>query len=279
MKILDGKLVASKIKKRLKQKVGKIKKAGKVPGLAVVLVGNDPASKLYVGSKKKTCQELGIASFSFELNEKTSEKKLLKLIEKLNNDRKVHGILVQLPLPKHINEKKIIEAISPQKDVDCFHPHNVGRLSMDYPILLSCTPAGIMELLKYYQIRIEGQDAVIINKSNIVGKPLAMMLMNLGATVTVCHSKTKKLSEKTKRADVLITAVGKEKFISNKMVKRGAVIVDVGINRSKDGKVVGDVDFKGILKIAGAVTPVPGGIGPMTIVMLMENVISACEKR
>lgn len=278
MKILNGRIVANKTKEQLKRKIAKLrKKSGTTPGLAVVLVGNDPASMLYVASKKKACRELGIASSSYELDKKTSEKELLNLIKKLNKDKKVHGLLVQLPLPRHIDEKKVIEAIDPEKDVDCFHPHNVGKLSMGYPTLLPCTPQGIVELLEYYKIKIEGQDAVIVNKSNIVGKPLAMLLMNLGATVTVCHKKTKELSEKTKKADILVSAVGIDGFIRSNMVKKGAAVIDVGINRSKDGKVVGDVDFNNVSKIAGAVTPVPGGVGPMTIAMLMKNVVLAAE--
>lgn len=277
MKTINGRIVAEKIKKHLRNQIKSLKERGVVPGLAVVLAGSDPASMLYVNSKKKACQELGIKSFPHKLPKKTSEKKLLKLIKKLNKDKKINGILVQLPLPRHINEKKVIEAINPQKDVDCFHPHNVGKLSMGYPTLLPCTPQGIVELLKYYKIKIEGQDAVIINKSNIVGKPLAMLMMNLGATVTVCHRKTKKLADKAKKADILVSAVGIENFIKKHMVKKEAIVVDVGINRSKDGKVVGDVDFKNVSKIAKAVTPVPGGVGPMTIAMLMKNVVLAAE--
>lgn len=277
MKMINGRIVAEKIKKQLKNRIGSLEKKGVVPGLAVVLVGDDPASTLYVGSKKKACSELGIASFSHELSKKTSEKELLNLVKKLNKDKKIHGILVQLPLPKHINEKKVIETISPQKDVDCFHPHNVGKLSIGYPALLPCTPAGIIELLKYYRIKIEGRDVVIVNKSNIVGKPLAMLMMNLGATVTVCHKKTKNLPEKTKKADILVSAVGIKGFIKKNMIKKGTIIVDVGINRSKDRRVGGDVDFEGVSRIARALTPVPGGVGPMTIAMLMKNVVLAAE--
>jgi methylenetetrahydrofolate dehydrogenase (NADP+) / methenyltetrahydrofolate cyclohydrolase len=289
--ILDGKKIAREIKEELKLEVIKMKESGFVPGLAVILVGNDPASGVYVNSKKKACAEIGIYSESFELNADISQEKLLELIDSLNRNEKIHGILVQLPLPKQFNEEKIIKAISVEKDVDCFHPQNFGKVMLGPKNLISsgagnkksdnllypCTPAGVIEILKRSQIKIEGQDVVVIGKSNIVGKPLAVMLINSGATVTICHSKTKDLKKHTKEADIIISAAGKEGLILADMVRSGAAVIDVGINRKSDGKLTGDVDYDEVLKIASAITPVPGGVGPMTIAMLMKNTIRAAK--
>jgi methylenetetrahydrofolate dehydrogenase (NADP+)/methenyltetrahydrofolate cyclohydrolase len=277
MEILDGKKLAEEIKNELKTQVLSMKKDGLVPGLAVFLVGNDEASKIYVHNKEKACEELGINSFVYRLPENTSEEKLLGMISKANQNEKIHGILIQLPLPKHINEKKIIYAIDPKKDADCFHPENVGKMFYGNSLFLPCTPAGIMELFEKYKIETAGKDVVIVGKSNIVGKPLAFMLMNKSATVTVCHNQTKNLKEKVLNADIIITAVGKAGLITADMIKSGAVVVDVGMNRSREGKLLGDVDFETVAEKAGAITPVPGGVGPMTIVELMKNTIKAAK--
>lgn len=276
MKILDGKKIAGEIKEELKSEILRLKEKNIFPDLAVVIVGEDSASKIYVKNKKKTCEEIGIRSRVIELPEKISENELLDLIDDLNKDEKVHGILVQLPLPEHINKERIVLAISPKKDVDCFHPENIGKVFLNDPRFLPCTPAGILEILKRYRIEILGKNVVIVGRSNIVGKPLALMLINEGATVMVCNSKTEKLKEKTLQADILISATGKAGLIKKDMVKQGAVVVDVGMNRDKEGKLVGDVDFQEISKFASYITPVPGGVGPMTIVMLMKNTVLAC---
>ena len=276
-KILDGKKLAEVIKSKLRSEVLELGKKGIIPGLAVVLVGDDAASRVYVERKKKACEEIGIYSESYEFGDDIFEEELLGLIEKLNKDKKIGGILVQLPLPGQINTQKIIEAINPQKDVDCFHPENIGRIFLGHPRFLPCTPGGILEILEKYGINLEGKDCVVVGKSNIIGKPLAVMLANSGATVTICHSKTSNLKEKTLRADLLISAVGRAGLITSDMVKRGAVVVDVGINREKDGRIVGDVDFEGVSKISDFITPVPGGVGPMTIVCLMKNTIKAAK--
>jgi methylenetetrahydrofolate dehydrogenase (NADP+)/methenyltetrahydrofolate cyclohydrolase len=277
-KILDGKKLAGEIKSKLRSEVLELERKGIIPGLAVVLVGDDAASRVYVERKKKACQEIGIYSESYELGDNISEEKLLDLVEKLNQDKKINGILVQLPLPKHINAQKIIEKIVPKKDVDCFHPENVGKMFLGEPRFLPCTPAGIMEILKRYEIDVLGKDCVVVGKSNIVGKPLAVMLVNAGATVTVCHSKTVNLKGKTLRGDILITAAGKAGLITSGMVKQGAVVIDVGINRDEAGRLTGDADFEEVSQIASAITPVPGGVGPMTIVELMKNTIKAAKK-
>jgi methylenetetrahydrofolate dehydrogenase (NADP+) / methenyltetrahydrofolate cyclohydrolase len=293
VKILDGKKIAFEIKEELKSEISEFRGRGAVPGLAVILIGNDPASEVYVNSKKKACEEIGIDSQVFEVPENISEKELLEIVEKLNKDEKTHGILVQLPLPKHIDEEKIIESIDPKKDVDCFHPENVGKLSIGPPRLaetttrrreagigklMPCTPAGIIEMLKRNNIEIAGCECVVVGRSNIVGKPMATMLLNASGTVTVAHSKTKNLAEVTKRADILVSAVGKAGLITQDMVKIGAVVVDVGMNRLENGKLVGDVDFEKVKEIASAITPVPGGVGPMTIAMLMRNTIIATKQ-
>lgn len=275
--IIDGRLIAQNIKNDLKKEVENLKLKGINPGLAVVLVGEDSASKIYVKNKKKCCDELGIFSEEFYFPEDTSKKEILNLIEKLNQDKKINGILVQLPLPSHINQKNITESILPEKDVDAFHSSTIGNLLTNHAELLPCTPAGIIEIFHRENISLTGKHCVIIGRSNIVGKPLAFMLINEDATVTVCHSKTKKLSEICKNADIIICAVGKAKFLKRNMIKEGAVIIDVGINRDENGKICGDVDFDDVKNIASAITPVPGGVGPMTIAMLMKNTITATK--
>lgn len=277
MKILDGKKIAGEIKAELKIEVLELKEKGIVPGLAVIIVGNDNASKIYVKNKKLACEEIGINSKVFELEEKTSQEKLLELIQKLNADEKVHGILVQLPLPIHIDSEKIILAIDPRKDVDCFHSENIGKLFLNLPGFLPCTPAGILEIFERYDINISGKDVVIIGKSNIVGKPLALMLMNKEATLTICHEKTKNLKEKCLEADVIITATGQAGLITADMIKRDVVIVDIGIHRNEDGRILGDVNFSEVAKLVSAITPVPGGVGPMTIAMLLKNTIKSAK--
>jgi len=272
--IIDGKKISTDIKNELKEKVAVLKEKGTDITLCVIQVGNDPASTVYVGNKKKACEYIGIKSLSYELPEETTEEDLIKLIQELNNRPDINGILVQLPLPKHINEDKIIETISPDKDVDGFHPVNVGRLSIGQKGFVSCTPAGIVELLKRYNIPIEGKECVIVGRSNIVGKPMAMLMLRENATVTVCHSKTKNLPEITRRADILIVAMGKPRYITKEYVKEGAVVIDVGIHRI-DNKLCGDVDFDDVADTASAITPVPGGVGPMTIAMLMNNCVAS----
>lgn len=277
-KILDGKKLAAEIKAQLKVEVSDLKEKGIVPGLAVVLVGNNPASLIYVKNKEKACQELGINSEVINFLETVSGKELIEKITELNNNKNIHGILVQLPLPKQIDALKITAAIDPQKDVDCFHPQNIGKLFLNNPLFLPCTPAGILELLKKNLIEILGQDITIVGRSNIVGKPLALMLINAGATVTICNSKTRDLKAKCALADILISATGQAGLITADMIKQGAVVVDVGISRNADGKLQGDVDFEAVSEIASAITPVPGGVGPMTIAMLMKNTVDAAKK-
>ncbi len=273
--IIDGKLISKQIKDELKGKVESLKSEGKEVCLAVIQVGCDPASTVYVGNKKKACEYIGIKSIAYELPEETTEEELLGIISKLNKDDSVHGILVQLPVPKHINEEHIINAISPAKDVDGFHPASVGALSIGKKGFVSCTPAGIIQLLKRSGIEIEGKDCVVIGRSNIVGKPMAMLLLRENGTVTVCHSKTKNLKEVCKRADILVVAIGKPKMIDASYVKEGATVIDVGIHRNENGKLCGDVDYEAVEPVAGAITPVPGGVGPMTIAMLMNNCVEA----
>ena len=275
-KILNGKEVSARIKDELKDKVTELKKDGIFPGLAVVLVGNDPASRVYVNSKKKACEFIGIESFEFTLPEDATEQQLLELVYKLNPDKQVNGILVQLPLPKHINEENIINAINPSKDVDAFHPANVGRIMTGNPIFLPCTPAGVMELIHESGIDVKGKECVVVGRSNIVGKPQAMLLLAEHGTVTICHSRTVNLEEVCKRADILVAAVGKPEFVKGNMIKPEAVVIDVGINRV-GGKIVGDVEFSSASEVASAITPVPGGVGPMTIAMLMKNTVKAAE--
>jgi len=275
-KVIDGKKISMEMKKEIKLEVEKIVEDGKrAPGLAVIIVGENPASKVYVNSKVKTCSALGIYSEKYILDSEITEVELLKIVEKLNNKDEIDGILVQLPLPKHIDKDRIIEAIKPNKDVDGFHPINLGKLVIGGNGFKSCTPYGIMELLKRYKIDFNGKDIVIIGRSNIVGKPLAIMMTNENATVTLCHSRTKNLSEKTLKADIVIVAIGKENFLTEEMVKKGSIVIDVGINRNKSGKLCGDVDFKNVSKKTSFITPVPGGVGPMTIAMLMKNTVKS----
>lgn len=271
-KIIDGKKISVQVKDECRERVAK---EGLDVTLAVIQVGNDPASSVYVGNKKKACEYTGMHSLSYELPEETTEEELLALVEKLNRDEKVHGILVQLPLPGHIDEDKVIETISPKKDVDGFHPQSVGALSIGQPGFVSCTPAGVIQLLKRSGVEIDGSECVIVGRSNIVGKPMAMLMLRENATVTVCHSHTKDLKEVTKRADILIAAVGRPRFITRDYVKEGAVVIDVGIHRGEDNKLCGDVDFDDVEPVASAITPVPGGVGPMTIAMLMNNCVEA----
>ncbi len=274
-KLLDGKKVSARIKSELALETEKLKKEGINPGLAVVIVGNDPASRVYVNNKKKACAEVGIYSEEYALPEETTEKQLLELIDELNKNDKINGILVQLPLPKHLDEKTVLYAIDPKKDVDAFHPVNVGRIMIGDFDFVPCTPAGVMELIAESSIDVAGKNCVVIGRSNIVGKPQAMLLLHKNGTVTVCHSKTKDLPEITKKADILVAAVGRAKFVTKDMVKPGAVVIDVGMNRDENGKLCGDVDFEKVSEIAGAITPVPGGVGPMTIAMLMKNTVKA----
>ncbi len=271
--IIDGKKASQKIKDEVKEKVAALKAKGIETTLAVIQVGNDPASTVYVGNKKKACEYTGIRSLAYEIPEETTEEELLKLVHSLNDRDDVDGILVQLPLPKHINEDRVIQAISPAKDVDGFHPQSVGALSIGEPGFVSCTPAGIIELLKRYNIQIDGKECVIIGRSNIVGKPVSMLLLRENGTVTVCHSHTADLKEVTKRADILVVAIGKAKFVTADYIKEGAAVIDVGMDRDENGKLCGDVDFESAVEKAGAITPVPGGVGPMTIAMLMNNCV------
>ena len=269
---IDGKQISAQIKDKLKERVEKEKLE---VTLAVIQVGNDPASTVYVGNKKKACEYIGIRSLAYELPEETTEEELLQLIKELNDRDDVNGILVQLPLPAHMDEDKVIQTISPKKDVDGFHPQSVGALSIGQPGFVSCTPAGVIQLLKRTGVEINGKECVIVGRSNIVGKPMALLMLRENATVTVCHSHTKDLKEVTKRADILIVAIGKPKFITKEYVKDGAVVIDVGIHRGADGKLCGDVDYDDVAPITYAITPVPGGVGPMTIAMLMNNCVEA----
>lgn len=275
--LIDGKQISADIKNEVKEKVAAYKSQGKEISLAVIQVGNNPASTVYVGNKKKACEYVGIKSVAYEIPEETTEKELLSLIDELNKRNDINGILVQLPLPKHIDEDKVIEAISPIKDVDGFHPMNVGALSIGRKGFISCTPYGIIELLKRTNIDINGKHCVIIGRSNIVGKPMSMLLLRENGTVTIVHSRTKNIKEITKQADILVVAIGKPKFVDDSYVKDGAVVIDVGINRDENNKLCGDVDFDKVVDKAYAITPVPGGVGPMTIAMLMNNCVEAFE--
>ncbi|MBE6752173.1 MAG: bifunctional methylenetetrahydrofolate dehydrogenase/methenyltetrahydrofolate cyclohydrolase FolD [Ruminococcaceae bacterium] len=275
--IIDGKEVAKEKREQIKSRVESLKSQGKTAGLAVIIVGENPASRVYVNNKKKGCLEVGIESFEYALPENTTEQELKELVEKLNNDDKVNGILCQLPLPKHINEDAVINTISPEKDVDAFHPQNVGHIMIGDYTFLPCTPAGIMEMLKFYNISVSGKKCVVIGRSNIVGKPMAMLLLKENGTVEICHSRTENLKEETLSADILVAAVGKTKFVTEDMVKQGAVVIDVGMNRDENGKLCGDVDFENVKEKASYITPVPGGVGPMTITMLLENTVRAVE--
>ena len=276
--ILDGKKAAQKIRSKLKEKVDNLKNNGITPKLAVIMVGEDVGSKIYVKNKSKACEEIGIEYEEYLLNENISMEELLNLINELNDRQDVHGILLQSPIPKHLDINLAIKAISPEKDVDGFHPVNVGKLVLGQETFVSCTPFGVIKLLEEYSIEMTGKNVVIVGRSNIVGKPLIQCLLNKDATVTVCHSKTQNIKEITKKADIVIVAIGKAKFLTADMVKENAVVVDVGINRNEEGKVCGDVDFENVSKIASYITPVPGGIGPMTIAMLMHNFVKAANK-
>ncbi len=275
MTILDGKALSLKIKDELKEQTAQLKAEGINPALAVIIVGNDPASRVYVNNKKKACEYIGIISEEYALPEETTMEQLLELIDTLNASDKINGILVQLPLPKHLDEKEVINRISPKKDVDAFHPSNVGKIMIGDYDFLPCTPAGVMELIKLSGIDVNGKNCVVVGRSNIVGKPQAMLLLHANGTVTICHSRTKNLKEVCLGADILVAAVGKENIITADMVRPGAIVIDVGMNRNAEGKLCGDVDFENIKDIAGAITPVPGGVGPMTIAMLMKNTLKA----
>ena len=276
-KIINGKEISTKLKAQLKDEVTTLSEQGILPSLAVIIVGENPASKVYVRNKKKACEEIGIRSLEFALSAEATEAELLNLIDELNARRDINGILVQLPLPSHLNEKAVIERISPLKDVDAFHKMNVGKIMAGNFEFLPCTPAGIIHLLDASNIAITGKHCVVIGRSNIVGKPLAMLMLHRDATVTICHSKTQNLKEICKSADILVAAVGRANLVTADMVKPGAVVVDVGINRREDGKLCGDVDFDGVKYIASYITPVPGGVGPMTIAMLMQNTLTAAK--
>lgn len=277
--IIDGKKISAQIKDELKEEVAGLKEKGISIKLAVIQVGNDPASTVYVRNKKNACAYTGIESLSYELDEGISEEELLRLIDELNNKEDMNGILVQLPLPKHIDEDKIIKAISPAKDVDGFHPQSVGALSIGQEGFVSCTPAGVIQLLKRSGVEIDGKECVILGRSNIVGKPMSMLLLRENGTVTICHSHTKNLKEVAKRADILIAAVGKPKLITKEYVKQGAVVIDVGIHRMEDGKLCGDVLYDEVEPVASYITPVPGGVGPMTIAMLMNNCVESARRK
>ncbi len=276
-KIIDGKAISAAIKEEIKEKVSQLNAEGKEVTLAVVQVGNDPASTVYVRNKKRGCEYVGICSLSYELPEETTEEELLQLIAELNQKEEVNGILVQLPLPSHIDEDKVIQAISPDKDVDGFHPQSVGALCIGQKGFVSCTPAGIIQLLKRSGVSIEGKECVILGRSNIVGKPMSLLMLRENATVTIAHSRTKNLKEVCRRADILIVAIGKPKMVTAEYVKEGAVVIDVGINRTEDNKLCGDVDFESVFPICEAITPVPGGVGPMTIAMLLYNCVESVK--
>ncbi len=278
MKLIDGKVISASVKERVKEEVAVLKERGITTGLAVIIVGEDPASKVYVSNKKKACEALGIISEEYALPEDTTQEELLSLIDELNKKPSINGILCQLPLPRHLDEQAVINAILPEKDVDAFHPQNVGKIMLGEYDFVPCTPAGIMEMLAYENIDITGKTCVVIGRSNIVGKPMGMLLLHKNGTVTICHSRTKNLAEVCKEADILVAAVGRPNFVTADMVKEGAVVIDVGINRV-DGKLVGDVDFEAVKDKCEAITPVPGGVGPMTIAMLMQNTLTAAKKQ
>ena len=275
--IISGKIVSAAKREEIKTRVARLNEQGKSVGLAVIIVGNNSASRVYVNNKKKACEEVGINSFEYALPEETTQAELLDLIAQLNNDPKVNGILCQLPLPSHIDEQAVINAIDPSKDVDAFHPFNVGHIMIGDYTFLPGTPAGIMEMLKFYNISVKGKKCVVIGRSNIVGKPMAMLLLKENGTVEICHSRTENLKEETLSADILVAAVGKAYFVTADMVKEGAVVIDVGMNRNAEGKLCGDVDYDEVEKKASFITPVPGGVGPMTITMLLENTVRAVE--
>ena len=275
-KIIDGKLISAQIREGIAESVKKFNaETGKLPGLAVIIVGEDPASQVYVRNKKKACEQVGFYSRVYEMPGETTQAELNALVEELNSDEAIHGILVQLPLPKHLNEEEVLLKIDPKKDVDAFHPYNVGRITIGNPKFLPCTPAGVMQLLYRSGIEISGKECVVVGRSNIVGKPMALLLLAANGTVTVCHSRTRDLKEVCRRADILVAAIGKADFFTADMVKEGAVVIDVGMNRRADGKLTGDVDFESVAPVASYITPVPGGVGPMTITMLLQNTLTA----
>ena len=276
-KLIDGKQISEQVKERVSGQVAALKEQGITVGLSVVIVGQDPASRVYVNNKKKACARCGIESFEYALPEETTEEELLALVDQLNRDPKVNGILVQLPVPKQIDDHKVIAAIAPEKDVDAFHAVNVGKIMIGDFDFLPCTPSGCMELIDSTGVEIAGKNCVVIGRSNIVGKPMAMLLLHRNGTVTICHSKTQNLKEICKNADILVAAVGRAKFVTADMVKEGAVVIDVGMNRDENGKLCGDVDFDAVKDIAGYITPVPGGVGPMTIATLMQNTVTAAK--
>ena len=278
-KIIDGKLISKEEREKIAARTAALREKGVTPGLAVIIVGEDPASQVYVRNKHRACGEVGFYSEVITMSESASEEELLSKIGELAENDKIDGILVQLPLPKHIDEKKVIAAIPPEKDVDAFHLENTGRIMLGEYRYLPCTPAGIMTMLEHEKVEVAGKECVVVGRSNIVGKPMAMLLLNKSGTVTVCHSKTKNLAEVTRRADILVVAVGKAGFITGDMIKEGAVVIDVGINRGDDGKLHGDVDFDSAFPVASAITPVPGGVGPMTITTLLRNTLTAAERR
>lgn len=275
--IIDGKKVSAQVKEQVRIETEELVKKGIKPGLAVIIVGDDQASRVYVNNKKKACEKVGFLSKEFALPATTTQEELLSLVKELNEDKEINGILCQLPLPKGLDEKAVIEAISPLKDVDAFHASNVGKIMIGDYDFLPCTPAGVMEMLHSYNIPVEGKECVVIGRSNIVGKPMAMLLLHENGTVTITHSRTKNLKEVTKRADILVAAIGKPKFVTADMVKEGAVVIDVGMDRDENGKLCGDVDFENVKEKCSAITPVPGGVGPMTIAVLMKNTLKACK--
>ena len=277
-KLIDGKAISAEVRSEIKSETADfVANTGVRPGLAVVIVGEDPASQVYVRNKKRACEEVGFYSESYELPVETTQEELETLVERLNADKNIHGILVQLPLPKHLDEEKVLLKIHPDKDVDAFHPYNVGRIMIGNYRFLPCTPAGVMTLIERSGISVEGKTCVVVGRSNIVGKPMAMLLLHANGTVTVCHSRTPDLKEVCRRADILVAAIGKADFFGADMVKEGAVVIDVGMNRNAEGKLTGDVDFKAVEPIASYITPVPGGVGPMTITMLMKNTLTAAK--
>ncbi len=276
--IIDGKKIAAEIRGRIKEETGKLAAKGRQPGLAAVLVGDNPASVIYVRNKRKACEEVGIYSEEHTLPETTTQEDLLKLILQLNNEPKIHGILIQLPLPKHLDTDRVVYTVSPKKDVDGLHPNNVGHLTMGSPVFVPCTPAGVMAMLDYHKIPIEDRRAVIVGRSNLVGRPVSLLLMHRNATITVCHSRTQDIASICREGDILVAAIGKPRFVTAEMVKQGAAVIDVGINRLPDGKLVGDVDYEPVSKKAGWITPVPGGVGPMTIAMLLQNTLESAKR-
>ncbi|MCD8327558.1 MAG: bifunctional methylenetetrahydrofolate dehydrogenase/methenyltetrahydrofolate cyclohydrolase FolD [Ruminococcus sp.] len=278
-KIIDGKLISKAVKDDVAKETAELKKSGITPGLAVIIVGENPASQIYVRNKQRACEEVGFESFKYELPEETTQEELLELVNKLNEDDKVNGILCQLPLPSHIDESVVINNISPKKDVDAFHPENVGKIMIGDYSFLPCTPAGVMELIASTGVDIKGKECIVVGRSNIVGKPMAMLLLHKSGTVTICHSKTKDLKAECQRADILVAAVGVRKLITGDMIKEGAVLIDVGMNRDENGKLCGDIDFESCKDKASYITPVPGGVGPMTIAMLMRNTLTAAKEQ